>query len=201
MYTHVRRILSHCRFHQLTLAITLCLLVVPTQAAGLDDAIIESYLSSLKDIRPIMDDAEVIEPDSEHADYNASNRGFGSTYPRSSSMAEELRKHPPTYRKFSAIVERYGFESLEEWEQVGNRISAAYMAINMEGLPAFDTSAMESYMPSMEDLPAADQEYMRNMMESSAMFNRAARHAPTQDIEAVRPYTDEIMALQGIDAE
>ncbi len=197
MYAHARRILSRCNYRQLSFAITLCLLVVPAHASTLKSSTIESFLASLQDMRAIFDDSEAGEPDEEFTDNADWNMDFTSMY---SGMVEELGNHPPTQRKVSALAERHGFESLEQWGRIGDRIFTAYMAIHAEGQPAMDTGAMENYMALMENLPEAEKQNIRKMMESTVRSSEVIRNAPVRDIEAVRPYADEIMALHEMEA-
>ncbi|WP_417568286.1 hypothetical protein [Marinobacter sp.] len=192
MYAHARRILTYCNYRQLTLAITLCLLVVPAHASDLRSSTIESFLASLQDMQSIFDDSEASEPDEEFTGSDDWNIDFTRMY---SGMVDELSNHPPTQRKVGAVAERHGFESLEQWGRIGDRIFTAYMAIHAEGQPAVDTGAMENYMALMENLPEAEKQNIRKMMESTVRSNKVIRNAPVRDIEAVRPYADEIMAL------
>ncbi|PHQ25162.1 hypothetical protein CLH62_12505 [Marinobacter guineae] len=197
MYAHARRILTRCNYRQLSLAITLCLLVVPTHASTLKSSTIESFIASLQDMRAIFDDSAENELAEEFTDNDDWNMDLTRVY---SDMVEELGNHPPTQRKVSAVAERHGFESLEQWGQIGDRIFTAYMAINMEGQPAMDTGAMENYMASIENLPEADKQNIRTMMEGAVQSNEVVRNAPVRDIEAVRPYIAEITALHEMEA-
>lgn len=197
MYAHARHILTRCNYRQLSFAVTLCLLVVPAHASDLKSSTIESFLSSLQDVQAIFEDSGESELDEEFTDNADWNMDFTSMY---SDMVEELGNHPPTQRKVSAVAERHGFENLEQWGRIGDRIFTAYMAIQAEGQPAMDTGAMENYMALMENLPETEKQNMRKMMESTVRSNEVIRNAPARDIEAVRPYTDEITALYDMEA-
>ena len=197
MHAHARRILTRCNYRQLVLALTLCLLVMPAHASDLKSSTIESFLSSLQDMQTIFDDSEENELEESFADDDDWNMDLTRAY---SDMVEELGNHPPTQRKVSAVAERHGFENLEQWGRIGDRIFTAYMAIQAEGQPAMDTGAMENYMALMENLPEAEKQNIRKMMESTVRSNEVIRNAPVRDIEAVRPYTDEITALYDMEA-
>lgn len=195
MLTHVRSgaVRGHC--FQLVWAVALYFVVAPSQASTLTDSTIESFMASLQDMQAIFEDSGEDSPDEELADDD--DMDFTSVY---SGMVEELSNHPPTQRKVSAIAKRHGFESLAEWARSGDRIYTAYMAINMEGQPAMEESAMENYMASLEHMPEEEKNNIRRMMGSAIKSNESIRNAPTEDIEAVRPYLDEITALHEMDA-
>lgn len=197
MYAHARHILTHCNYRQLSFAITLCLLFVPAHASDLKSSTMESFLASVKDMDTILDDSEENGLEESFADDDDWNMDFSRAY---SGMVEELGNHPPTLRKVSAVVKRHGFENLEQWGRIGDRIFSAYMAINMEGQPPMGTGAMENYMASIEGLPEADIQNIRTMMESAVKYNEVVRNTPVRDIEAVRPYMAELMALYDMEA-
>lgn len=198
MFTHARSgaVRGHC--FQLVLAVVLYFVVAPSQASTLTDSRIESFMASLQDMQAIFEDSGEYSLDEELADdEDDMDMDFANVY---SSMVEELSNHPPTQRKVSAIAKRHGFESLAEWARSGDQIYTAYMAINMEGQPAMDESAMENYMASLEHMPEEEKNNIRRMMGNAIKSNESIRNAPTEDIEAVRPYLDEITALHDMDA-
>lgn len=192
MLIHVRSgaLRGHC--FQLVWAVALYFVVAPSQASTLTDSTIESFMASLQDMQAIFEDSGEDSLDEEIADDDDMDMDFTSVY---SGMVEELSNHPPTQRKVSAIAKRHGFESLTDWARAGDRIYTAYMAINMEGQPAMDGGAMESYMASLEHMPEEEKNNIRRMMGSAIKSNDRIRNAPTEDIEAVRPYLDELTAL------
>lgn len=191
MHSHATRIHINRACLQLSMVFTLCLLVMPAMADSLKSSTIESFLASKQEVVTVLELTAENQPTA-FSDDETWNMDFTSVY---SGLVDELRNHPPTFNKVNGVVERYGFESLSQWSQVGDRIFSAYMAINMEGQPAFDTGAMENYMSSIESLPEADLQNMRTMMEGAISSSEMARNAPAEDIEAVRPYVAELKAL------
>lgn len=191
MHSHATRIHINRACLQLSMVFTLCLLVMPAMADSLKSSTIESFLASKQEVVTVLERTAENQPTG-FSDDETWNMDFTSVY---SGLVDELRNHPPTFNKVNGVVERYGFESLSQWSQVGDRIFSAYMAINMEGQPAFDTGAMENYMSSIESLPEADLQNMRTMMEGAISSSEMARNAPAEDIEAVRPYVAELKAL------
>lgn len=199
MHTHTRCIPTHVHFSQILLALTLCLMIAPVQASGLERTTIESFIASLQGMEAIFEDSGEEALDEEFEDDDM-DMDFTRIY---SSMVEELSNHPPTQREVSAIAKRHGFKSLAEWGRTGDRIYTAYLAITMEGQPSMDHSEMEGYLSSLESpqMPEAEIEAMRQMMEGAIKSNEAIRNAPREDIEAVRPYTEEITALHEMEAD
>lgn len=191
MHSHATRIHINRAYLQLSMVFTLCLLVMPAMADSLKSSTIESFLASKQEVVTVLERTAEHQPTG-FSDDETWNMDFTSVY---SGLVDELRNHPPTFNKVNGVVERYGFESLSQWSQIGDRIFSAYMAMNMEGQPAFDTGAMENYMSSIESLPEADLQNMRTMMEGAISSSEMARNAPAEDIEAVRPYVAELKAL------
>lgn len=191
MHSHATRIHINRAYLQLSMVFTLCLLVMPAMADSLKSSTIESFLASKQEVVTVLERTAENQPTG-FSDDETWNMDFTSVY---SGLVDELRNHPPTFNKVNGVVERYGFESLSQWSQIGDRIFSAYMAMNMEGQPAFDTGAMENYMSSIESLPEADLQNMRTMMEGAISSSEMARNAPAEDIEAVRPYVAELKAL------
>jgi hypothetical protein len=197
MYDHARRIIIHGNYRQLSLALMLCLLVLPAQAADLSSSTIQSFLASVQDMELVSDDSEENAVEESFAEDDDWDTDFSRMY---SGMVEEVSNHPPTLRKVSAVAEHHGFKNLEQWGRIGDRIFTAYMAINMEGQPAMDMGAMENYMASLENLPEADIQNIRSMMEGAVKSHEVVRNTPVRDIEAVRPHMAELMALYEMEA-
>lgn len=191
MPTHMHFSPTPVHFFQTLLALILCLAIAPAQAEALTGKTIKSFMASLQDMEAVFEDSGEDVPDEEFEDDDMAI-DFTRIY---SGMVEEVSKHPPTQRKISAVAKRHGFGNLDEWARTGDRIYTAYMAITMEGQPVMDESEMEGYMASLKQLPEEERNNIRMMMEGAIESNKAARNAPREDIEAVRPYVDEITAL------
>lgn len=196
MNAQARGVNVHRNCLQLSMVFTLCLLVMPAMAGSLKTSTIESFIASNQEVVTILD-RTAANAATEFSEDEAWGLDFTSVY---SGLVGELRNHPPTFRKVSGVVERHGFENLEQWGQMGDRIFAAYMAINMEGQPAADRGAMENYMASIEGLPEADLQNIRTMMEGAISSSEVARNAPVRDIEAVRPFITELKTLYETEA-
>ncbi len=182
--------------------LTLCFLAAPAHAQTLNSSTIEPFIASVIELQTILEGAEEGTPDEtfEDEDDNCTDPTKAFT-----SLAKELGNHPPTKDKVSSMVKRHGFSSLAEWAQTGDRIYTAYMAINMEDQPMMDgmmdENAIEDYMASVGDVMSdARKKEIRAMMESAMKSNEAINNAPSEDIEAVRPYADKITAINEMDA-
>ncbi|MCX2794040.1 hypothetical protein OQJ62_03780 [Microbulbifer thermotolerans] len=196
----------HGYFLRFMCALAFCLTALTAQASTLKDAAIESYIASAKEVYTVLgffekepEDEDVIDnsADDDNWPVNMESEFNGSA----SALVKEMRKHPPTFQKVEAIVKRHGFNDLEEWADIGDRVDLAYWAISLEGQSfGIDPAAMESYMKSLGEIggmPAANMESLRGIMESSLKMNEAIRNVPKEDIEAVRPYVDQIKNITG----
>lgn len=198
MHTHAARTDIHRHCLQLSMVFTLCLLVMPAMADSLKSSTIKSFMASQQEVTTVLDQIAGNQATDFSDDDEDWNMDFTSVY---SGFVDELSNHPPTLKKVSDVVESHGFENLEQWSRIGDRIFTAYMAIDMEGQPAVDTGAMESYMASLEEgLPEADMQNIRTMMEGAISSSEMARNAPVRDIEAVRPHIAEVRALYETEA-
>ncbi len=87
-----------------------------------------------------------------------------------------------------AVIMPYGFRSLDEWAALGDRVMAAFMALNME-----KSHASEMIRKQLEKLdkdtsiPAQQKQAMRQQMERMAQMMQSFAQAPKADMEAVRP--------------
>lgn len=182
--------------------LTLCFLAAPAHAQTLNSSTIEPFIASLIELQTVLEESGEGTPDETFEDEDGSDTDPTKAF---TSLAEELDNHPPTKDKVSSMVKRHGFSSLAEWAQTGDRIYTAYMAINMGDQPEMDgmmdENAIEDYMTSVGDVMSdARKKEIRAMMESAMKSNEAINNAPSEDIEAVRPYADKITAINEMDA-
>ena len=79
------------------------------------------------------------------------------------------------------MVEDGGFSSVDEFSSVGDKISAAMMAIEME--KSGDEMDMEGLTPEMMQMMPAE---MREQMEGVMRMMKAAKNVPKGDIDMVK---------------
>lgn len=103
-----------------------------------------------------------------------------------SIMSQLLGKLDSSQRDaISEMAEDAGFDSIEEWASIGDRVSAAMMAIEMEKEPV-DMSQMTPEMMAM--VP----ESMRQQMEGAMRMIKAVKNVPATDIAIVKANYDEL---------
>lgn len=62
---------------------------------------------------------------------------------------------PELYRTMGKIAEKHGFDSVESWARIGDRVMAAFMAIEVEKMPEASRKTAENMTPEMLDsMPA-----------------------------------------------
>ncbi|MDT0595145.1 hypothetical protein [Glaciecola petra] len=85
----------------------------------------------------------------------------------------------------SEVAEDAGFDSIKEWASIGDRVSAAMMAIEMEKEPV-DMSELTPEMMAM--VP----ESMRQQMEGAIRVMKAIEKVPAADIAIVKANYEEL---------
>jgi hypothetical protein len=171
-----------------TLFALLALFSAGTQAQGLSDQTISSFIDSLKA-------AEQLEPEFEDLsdDMDSQNDGTMPDFSRIfSDSLKELEGHQ-AYGQLEDLVQYHGFGSLEEWAATGDRIFQAWMAIEMEQQSPAAQQEMNAAMAEIENNPnmtAQQKAQMRAMMEGAMGAIQSASNAPPADIKAVRPHVD-----------
>ena len=171
-----------------TLFALLALFSAGTQAQGLSDQTISSFIDSLKA-------AEQLEPEFEDLsdDMDSQNDGTMPDFSRIfSDSLKELEGHQ-AYGQLEDLVQDHGFGSLEEWAATGDRIFQAWMAIEMEQQSPAAQEEMSAAMAEIKNNPnmtAQQKAQMRAMMEGAMGAMQSASNAPPADIKAVRPHVD-----------
>src|SRR5690606_14835829 len=78
------------------------------------------------------------------------------------------------YEAMGDIVEEHGFESLEQWAGIGDRVMVAWLALQMEG------NEVGAITPEMLDQVPPQ---MRPQIERMLAMMEAVSNAPPEDIE------------------
>ncbi len=87
-----------------------------------------------------------------------------------------------------AVIAPYGFQSLESWGALGDRVMAAYMAMNLEQSHASQMIRKQlAKLDKDTSIPAEQKQAMRKQMEGMERMMQSFASAPKADIEAVRP--------------
>jgi len=159
-----------------------------TQAQGLSDRVISSFIDSLKAAEQLSSEFDDLS-DEMDAPNDGSMPDFSSMF---SDSLRELEGHQ-AYGKLEDLVQDHGFGSLEEWAATGDRIFQAWMAIEMEQQNPAARQEMDAAMAEIENSPhmtAEQRAQMRAMMQSAMGAMESASNAPPADVEAVRPHIE-----------
>lgn len=189
---------QHNIFHyrQLTvvLALMLSLVSFSAHAEKLTDSTIRSFITSLEK-------AQTLAPEFEELNDEQNIESIDLTRIFSSSV-EEL-KGEDAYGRLEDLVQDSGFNNLNEWAAIGDRIYGAWMAIEMADQNPEANQEMQSAMAELENDPnMSDQQkaQMRSMMEAALGVTKMASEASPADIEAVKPHVKALQAVTN-DAE
>ncbi|MCK0162514.1 hypothetical protein [Marinobacter sp. S6332] len=186
-----------------SLALVVSLMAFAAQAKDLSDSTIQAFIASLNDAQELQDKYEDTEgwPDPESEDM-ASMPDMTRLF----SNGVEQMEGTPAYDEFEAVVEKRGFDNLESWASVGDRVFAAMMAINMkkEGADSGAGQEMAKAMAEIENNPNMSEQQkaqMRAMMGAALSITKMADDVPAADIEAIRPHLKDLEAVMGDDEE
>lgn len=134
--------------------------------------------------------------------------GFDARYPGLEAASDALRdmsrpmsstlpaldRFPGARESLEEAVRKHGFESVEEWAKVGDRVYLASFAISMQDMSA-EERAMSEQMMSMdhiEEMPEHMREEMRARVAQSRQMMNAVDNVPQEDIEKVRPFMSQL---------
>jgi hypothetical protein len=171
-----------------TLFTLLALFSAGTQAQGLSDQTISSFIDSLKAAEQLSSEFEDLSDD-----MDSQNDGTMPDFSRIfSDSLKELEGHQ-AYGQLEDLVQNHGFNSLEDWAATGDRIFQAWMAIEMEQQNPAARQEMDAAMAEIENNPnmtAEQKAQMRAMMQSAMGAMESASNAPPADVKAVRPHVE-----------
>lgn len=170
-----------------TLAAALFLLGASSfsSAQDLTEAAASSFIDSLQEVNEYAENlpAQVRESALNSASMPEAGQPFT---PYSGAVAQVKESHGDVYDDMEDIVEDYGFDSLEDWGTTGDRVTVAYMAMQMEG------NEMAQITPEMlQQVP----EQMRPEMERMLALMETVRNAPAADVATVRPLAPRLEAF------
>ncbi|WP_166261734.1 hypothetical protein [Marinobacter salicampi] len=173
-----------------TAVLVLALLAVAgsLQAETLTDKRIENFIASLQELKTMESEFQDMGPDM--------SAGAGKTPPDMSKLMsnsmEQIRGHE-MYDKVEQVVEDHGFDSVEEWSTVGDRVLNAYMAKRMGGEGNEMQNEMSAAMREIQnnpDMSQAQKEQMMAMMGGAMKSVESMANAPEEDIKAIEPHME-----------
>lgn len=107
-----------------------------------------------------------------------------------SSSVEQMEGREE-YGILEDMVQNHGFSNLKEWAKTGDRVFAAWMAIEMGSESAGLAAEMQEALAEIDNNPDMSEQQkaqMRAMMAPAMSMSDAASNVPQQDMEAVRPH-------------
>ena len=141
-------------------------------------------------------------------DTRAALAGFDDRYPGFQHASQEMRdmarpmssslpvleKFPEARKHLTETVTEHGFQDIEEWAKVGDRIFLAQIAISMQDMSAEERTMADEMMRADygEDLPEPMKERAREMAAEAREMRPAVESVPPEDIEAVRPFMSQL---------
>lgn len=182
--------------HTLPSAFYLCFTLIASllftglaQAAPLTEDQVQSFIDSMRDTEKLDEEYPALEDELEADDQDM-------TRPISSSMGV-LDKYPEVRGRLEEIVEEHGFDDIEQWASVGDRVIVSMMAISVEQMPPEQRQMIESMAnPDIDpDAHEAVQQGMSEMAKNMRDMLAAADTASREDMEAVRPYIGQLQAM------
>ena len=156
--------------------------------APLTDGLIEGYAASIPQVDKMMEKYEGTEVlDFERKDFEPKADEAWSPISRAADgiAASEARGD------FLAVISEHGFDSIEQWGQVGDRITRAMVAIEVAEESPNAKAEMDYAMAQLEantTLTEEQKAMMRRQLETAMGVMDSASNAPPADIEAVRPH-------------
>lgn len=108
-----------------------------------------------------------------------------------SSGLKQMQKSGPEYADFRELAARYGFESAEQFAEVGDRTMQAYM-LSSSGVSPDQAEALYQQgvanVKNDKSLNAEQKELILSRMANSHRRNTDSLKTASPDIEAVRPH-------------
>jgi len=167
--------------------LSLLVLVPGVQAAALDQAAIEAYVSSLEPVKALGERLQA-EGRQNFLEREVLPRSGEPFDPHRRGVAALQRDSVDDYRELTRIVQQHGFTSAESWALTGDRVVLAYGALKAEAeSPEVLQMAaqMKEMDPAMLQLLPPD---VRQQMDQALAIARAVSAVPREDRERVRPH-------------
>lgn len=171
----------------------LLLSAVPLQVRGdpLKYAEISGFITSLQELQALGEQYRASPSRARESHRRSSGEHDGHWLTESVGA---MRGHP-VYEKIQAIVRAHGFQSAEQWGEVGDRVVRAFLAVSMDQQVPGMEAEMEKALQELEhsdSLTLEQKTIMRQSMLNSLAQVRSLTDAPPADIAAVRPRMTEL---------
>ncbi|QFS85428.1 MULTISPECIES: hypothetical protein [unclassified Marinobacter] len=176
----------------IALALIALTLAPQAQARDLTEKTVRSFIDSLGAAETLAEDhkefLDALEAEREE------NMDFSILF---SDSLKDIEGHA-MHGQLEKLVKRYGFSSLEQWGQTGDRVYQAWAALEIDEQGGAAEYDMQQALAEIESNPHMTEEQkteVRAMLQSATSAMSAARSAPESDKRAVRPFMDELRAM------
>ncbi len=178
------------RFSPLLLLLLLSLGATTLRAEALTDLQIEAFIASMKELQTMEADFEAAAPEMEQDD--------PASLPRLDTLISDavtrMEGHV-LYDQVDQVVQQHGFEGVEQWSRIGDRILNAYVARQMGAQSKEVRQEMQQALAEIENNPnmtEAQKEQMRSMLAGAVSSVEAMTDVPQEDVRAIEPYMNQL---------
>ena len=159
--------------------------------ASLSDEAINNYIQSLREMESLS--ARINSTDTEGASEMAQLWMEGDTqaitrYLQSKDYSAEL----------SQAVKESGFDNLEEWVKTAQRVTQAFMAVDLKNTGTSTAQQMEESLVQVRESASLSQEQkdaMLQQLQASKTHLERIEKVSEADRQAIQPYMDELREL------
>lgn len=156
------------------------------QAAPLTDDQIRSLLAAQEEFQSLDGEFPELERKEEELEYDPAHPV--------SSILPVLRDLPEAKRRIEGIVRKHGFDNLEHYAEIGDRVYVSVMAIGMRDMSPEEKKMYEEMANAHvgDDAPDYMKAQVQKMQEQRKRMETAVESASDEDIAAVRPFMDQL---------
>ena len=181
------------------MALGMLMIALPLQAEKLTDLQIEAFIASMAELQTKEADFKAAAPDLENGD-PASLPNIDTLI---SDSIQRMQGHV-LYDQVDTIVQQHGFEGVDQWSRIGDRILNAYVAVTMGAESENLRNEMAEALREIENnanLTPAQKEQMKNMMGGAVSSIEQMVTAPQEDVRAIQPHMAELNRVMETEAE
>jgi hypothetical protein len=170
------------------LAALLFCLASTAQETPLTDQLIDKYIQSLKKMQPLSD--RINTEDTQGAATMAKLWLEGDT-----AAINQHLETKPYYAELATVVEQSGFESTANWVETAQRITQAYMALELGGQEEQVAAQMEASLQQVRDNEYLDEVQKENLIQqlrASQVHLSNLQNVSAADQAAVKPHREKL---------
>lgn len=139
--------------------------------------------------------------EAELAEVRAQQSASGASLPQNTGMPSftnyiNAAKNMGVYTEVSTLLQPHGFNSLEHWAQVGDKVMKAFMAASFQEQNV-DQQLLEQLAALENDpnIPAQQKAMLKQSMTQMQSMMTANNNAPAADIKAIQPLMPRFQTL------